>query len=57
MNWIKSIGFFALALGTIVLLVASYVSLSNNQLVIEPYALGLAAILAGFVCVKKSTEE
>lgn len=57
MNWIKSIGFFALALGAIVLLVASYVSITNQQLVIEPYALGIAAILAGFVCVKKSNEE
>lgn len=57
MNWIKSIGFFALALGAIVLLVASYVSITNQQLIIEPYALGVAAILAGLICVKKARED
>ncbi|MDF9797392.1 hypothetical protein OKW21_002655 [Catalinimonas alkaloidigena] len=57
MNLIKSVGIFALVLGCAVLLVASYVSVNNHQLIIEPYALGVAAVLAGFICVKKSKED
>jgi hypothetical protein len=56
LNHIKAVGIIALVLGTIVVMVASYISFSEEQLTVEPFALGIAAILAGFVCFKKAKE-
>ncbi|WPP51033.1 hypothetical protein [Catalinimonas niigatensis] len=57
MSYIKVIGWIALILGTLVLMVASYISFSTEQTTIEPFALGASAILAGFICMKKSEES
>lgn len=56
MSAMKTVGMIALLLGMLVLMVAAYLSFSNAQFMIEPFALGAAAILAGFVCIKKAQE-
>ncbi|WKN31008.1 hypothetical protein PZB74_18835 [Porifericola rhodea] len=57
MNFLKTIGIVSLVLGGIVLLVASYNSISASQLILQPYVLGVAAVVAGFICIKKSREN
>lgn len=57
MNYMKMLGVFALTLGSLVILVATIVSLDRMQLALNPFILGVAALLAGFLSFRKSKEE
>lgn len=56
MNFIKMLGIVTLVLGALVLLVAAYVSVQENELALNPLLLGAAAVLAGILSLKKSSQ-
>jgi len=53
---LKITGVFALVLGLLVLLVATYVTIDRGQWAVNPMILGVAAILAGFLSLKKASK-
>ncbi|MFP4503188.1 MAG: hypothetical protein ACLFOZ_00665 [Cyclobacteriaceae bacterium] len=54
---LRTVGIFALILGMLVLVVASYHSFRLEVLALEPLLLGATAVLAGFISLKKSREK
>jgi hypothetical protein len=54
---LKLLGIVAVALGILVLLVATYHSVQNEYFAWVPLLLGFTAVLSGFVSLKKAREQ